>query len=244
MRFAGMLLLAFIVAAGDARATTITPMNIEMIAVGPRARAQIIVTNTASQPVAIEPTANRIVLNEHGKSSSSEAAEDFLILPTQALIAPGGSQTFRVQWLGAPDLAESRSYLIIMNQLPLQGLTAKAGLQFVISFAVAVNVAPAQGRGALKLVDSGVHTTQGQRKPYIVIENPTPVHALLKDAAVTLAGDGWSTTLAQGSLQNVLGTGLVQPGRKRIFILPVAVPANVRELTASIDYRPSSSPNR
>ena len=91
----------------------------------------------------------------------------------------------------------------------------------------------------MRLVDSGVHTTQGQRKPYIIVENPAPVHALLKDAAVTLKGDGWSTTLAQGSMQDVLGTGLVQPGRKRVFVLPVTVPANVTRITASVDYRPS-----
>jgi fimbrial chaperone protein len=234
-----LLALAMLLLPAAAHATSVTPMNIEMSAAGQRARAQIIVTNTTHEPVAIEPTVTQIVLNEHGKSSASPARDDFLILPTQALIAPGGSQTFRLQWLGAPDLAESRSYLIAMNQLPLQGFKAKAGLQFIISFAVAVNVAPAQGRGALTLISSGVHTAQGQRQPFIVIENPTRVHALLKDAALTLEGNGWSTTLPRGSLQNVLGTGLVQPGRKRVFVLPVQLPANVNQITASVDYRPT-----
>ena len=97
MRFHGMLLLALVMSADAAHATSVTPMNIEMTAAGPRARAQIIVTNTSHEPVAIEPTANRVVLDEHGKSSSSPGADDFLIMPTQALIAPGSSQTFRVQ---------------------------------------------------------------------------------------------------------------------------------------------------
>jgi fimbrial chaperone protein len=219
-------------------ATSVTPLNIEMTASGTRARSQIIVTNSGTEPVAIEPTVALQVLSETGKAQASPAGDDFLVLPTQALVAPGSSQTFRVQWFGGPDLSESRSYLITMNELPVRGITAKAGVRIILSFAVAVNVAPAGARGALNVVSSGIKTAGATRQPFVVLDNPTPRHALLKDAEITLSGDGWSKTLPPGSLQNVLGTGLVQPKRQRIFLLPVDVPANVRQLTVAVDYRP------
>lgn len=221
------------VAATEAFATSVSPINIEMVAAGPRARAHIVVTNTSRDAIAIEPDVARLVLDQHGKSTSSPSSDEFLTLPTQALIAPGSSQTFRLQWLGDPALSESRSYLVAMNQLPVRGLKSKAGLQILVSFGVAVNVAPAQGRGAMRVASSGLNG----RKPFVVIENPTAVHALLRDAEITLQAQGWSTTLPPGALENVLGTGLVQPKRKRSFQLPVDVPSSVRQLTVAIDYR-------
>jgi fimbrial chaperone protein len=236
MRFI-LLIIAVLLLPTVAAATTVTPINIEMTAGGVRARSQIVVTNTSSEPIAIEPTVAVQVLSETGKAQASPAGEDFLILPTQALVAPGGSQTFRVQWLGGPDLAQSRSYLITMNELPVRGLTSRAGVRIILSFAVAVNVAPVGARAALHVVSSGIKSG-GARHPYVVLNNPTARHALLKDAEITVAGDGWSKTLPPGSLQNVLGTGLVQPNRQRMFVLPVDVPASVQQLSVAVDYRP------
>lgn len=231
------LVAALSLSAAPASATSVTPINIEMSAGGPKARAHIVVTNTGGDPIAIEPTVALTVVSETGKALTSPADGDFLILPTQALIAPGAAQTFRVQWLGGPGLAESRSYLVTMNELPVRGLSGRAGLRLVMSFAVAVNVAPVGGRGALHVASSGV--TAG-RKPFVVLDNPTATHALLKDADITVTGDGWTTTLPAGSLQTMLGTGLVQPRHRRTFTLPVDVPARVRTLTVAVDYRPGT----
>jgi P pilus assembly chaperone PapD len=79
----------------------------------------------------------------------------------------------------------------------------------------------------------------GDSGPFVTVENPTSIHALLKDAQITLSSGGWSTVLAPGALQNVLGTGLVQPRHERTFVLPVDVPAGINRLAVAVDYRPA-----
>jgi fimbrial chaperone protein len=221
----------------SADATTVSPVNIEMTASGPKSRTQITVTNTSSQPIAVEPTTDALTISPTGASSTAPADEAFLILPAQALVPPGASQVFRVQYVGDPAAEQSHSYLITMAELPIRELTSNAGIQLQVSFAVAVNVAPVSGTAALTLVDAGVkQDPTGKRRPYVLVENPTPVHALLRDANITLANGSWSKHFTPSSLEGVLGTGLVQPGARREFFLPADVPPGVTTVTARVEY--------
>jgi len=225
-----------------ALATTVSPLNIEMSTAGPGSRSQITVHNPSSKPVAIEPTVSEIFLNEYGSPSSLPGGSEFLILPMQAVIPPGGAQTFRVQWAAGPTIPESRSYLVTMQELPVTTINSNAGMHVLMSFAVAINVAPNDGTPALNLIDSGVTADPtGVRKPYLIVENPTHVHALLRDASITLSADNWSTTLPAGSLITKMGTGLVQPRKQRSFLLPVDIPSDVRTLKANISYRKATA---
>lgn len=228
-----------VVACAQAHATSVSPVNVEMTTTGPHARAQIVMTNTAETALAVEPGIETTSIDEHGRVTHGVAGDDFLILPSQALIAPGASQVFRVQWVGEPDLAESKSYLITMNELPVRGLASRTALGVTVSFGVAVNVAAAGVMPALNVVLSGVKKDRdGHMRPFVVVENPTGAHALLKDAAITLVASDWSTRIAPGSFEQALGTGLVQPHHRREFVLPVNVPSASKALTATIDYRP------
>jgi hypothetical protein len=56
---------------------------------------------------------------------------------------------------------------------------------------------------------------------------------------VTISSDGWSDTLAGGELAQTIGIGLVQPGHRRRFILPITLPAEVRSVRASLEFRPT-----
>ncbi|WP_414462423.1 fimbria/pilus periplasmic chaperone [Hyphomicrobium sp. DY-1] len=221
------------------QATTVSPLNIEMTPSGVHSRAQITVSNTSSNPIAIEPQVETLVMEERGGDRRRPDDDDFLILPAQALIAPGETQVFRVQWVGDGALAEGKSFLVTMAQLPVSGAQGRSALALSVSFAVAVNVGAAGVMPVLRLVASGVkHDRRGRLRPYVVVDNPTATHALLKDAAITLASDQWSTTLAAGSLVNNLGTGLVQPHHRRQFLLPIDLPRGVKGLRVSLDYRP------
>lgn len=237
--FVSAMALLCLAAIAPASATTVSPVNIEMTPTGLHARAQITVSNTSANAIAIEPTVESTVLNEKGAATHGPADDDFLIVPAQVLIPPGGSQVFRVQWVGDPELPESRSYLVTMNQLPVQGLRSKSALAITVSFGVAVNVAAANVSPLLELAGATVKPDgRGKAHPVLLVDNPTATHALLRDASITLAADTWTTTLPPGALANGLGTGLVQPHKRRQFILPIDLPDGVGHLTASIDYTP------
>ncbi len=211
-----------------------------MTSAGTLGRGQVTVTNDGKDQLPVEITIQKLALSETGERVLSKAPDSFLVFPPQALIKPGATQVFRVQWVGEPMLAESESYMMSVNQIPVKMPAGKSAVQIVMSFGVVINVAPPQGLPALKLVGTGVETDKktGKRHPTITVENPTKIHALLPQSTVAVSGGGWSHSFSQTELREKVGIGLVQPGKRRKFILPVELPANVPSVQASLDFKP------
>lgn len=226
-------------AASCASAMTVTPTHLEMTSVGSRSRAQITVINNSNEPLPIEAIVMRANLDESGLPKTSLSGDEFLIMPPQALIAPGATQNFRIQWLGEPLLETSQSFLVYMTQVGVKLQRSKA-VQVVMSIGVMVNVAPPQGIQSLTVVETAVIVSkEGKRHPAITVFNPSRTHALLPRATIRLIGENWSTTIAPDALSGRIGIGLVQPGHRRKFVLPVELPANVRSLQARLDFSPN-----
>jgi fimbrial chaperone protein len=218
-----------------ASALTVSPMQVEMVSVGKGSHAQVSVVNNSGQPLPVEAVIRRMTLDESGASKTSQAGEDFLIMPPQALIPPGATQNFRVQWLGDPMLAQSQSYYLFMNQIPVKLPQGKNGVQVVMSMGVMINVAPAQGAPAMKVVATSVTTDKsGKKVPVITVENTSNFHALLPNATINLSSGNWSSTLSPRALGDGIGIGLVQPGQRRRFTLPVELPPGVANVQASL----------
>ena len=133
-------------AASAATAMTVSPMQVEMISAGARSRAQVSVVNNSDRPMPVEAVLQRLTLDENGKQKVSKAGEDFLVMPPQAMIPPGATQNFRIQWLGDPMMAQSQSFILAINQVPVKLPDRQAGVQFVMGLGVMVNVAPAAGQ--------------------------------------------------------------------------------------------------
>ena len=53
----------------------------------------------------------------------------FLVVPPQALMPPGATQNFRIQWVGEPQLCESQSYMLPV-ELPANVTQVQASLDF------------------------------------------------------------------------------------------------------------------
>ena len=226
-------------AVGPAFALTVSPVQIELVALGDRNRATVTVLNDSPQPMAIEAVVQRMILDENGRSQTAKAGDEFLLMPPMALIPPGGTQNFRVQWLGDPMMEASQSFYIFFNQVPVKMPKDHKGVQVVVSMGVIANVAPAQGAPRLQVVGTGVVVDKGgKRRPTLTVLNPSNVHALLPQSTVRLASGSWSETLPSGLLSEHLGSGLVQPGKRRKFVLPVELPANVATIQANIEMRP------
>lgn len=137
-------------------------------------------------------------------------------------------------------LNASRSYYIFFNQVPVKQKPGTAAVQVVMSIGTLVNVAPPQGAPSLRIVETGVSAPgkSGRRHPTITLHNPGNVHALVSNATVRLSGGGWSEVLTPGLLSEKLGSGLVQPGKRRKFSLPVDLPPNVSSIQATIELNP------
>ena len=222
-----------------ASALTVSPLQVEMVSTGARNHATIAVVNNSTAPLPIEAVVQGMSLDENGKALTAKAGDEFLIMPPQVLIAPGATQNFRIQWLGDPVIETSQSFYIFFNQVPVKQPANQSAVQVVMSMGVMVNVAPPQGQAGLRVVATGVATdAQGKRHPTVTFENPTKVHALLPQSIVRLSSGGWSESVPAGLLGEKLGSGLVQPGHRRKFTLPVELPAGVSSVQASVDMSP------
>ena len=184
-----------------AHAMTVSPMQVEMISTGKNSHAKVSVVNNSDRPLPIEAVLQRLTVDEQGHSKPTPAGDEFLIMPPQALIAPGATQNFRIQWLGDPMMAESQSFLLFLNQIPVKLAQGQSGVQVVMSMGVMINVAPVAGQPSMKVVSTGVATDKsGKKFPTITVENTSQVHALLPNATIKLASGSWSQTLAPGSI--------------------------------------------
>lgn len=223
-----------------ASAMTVSPTQVEMVSVGSSSRARITVTNTDDKPLAVEAVLLKATLNDDGTPKTSKGPEDFLIIPPQAIIPPGGTQNFRIQWVGDPIIESSQSYLLYISQIPVKLPRPTSIVQVVVSIGVLVNVAPPTGSPNLRVVGAEiVRDSRGRRRPVVTVENRSNVHALFPQSTVALAGESWSQSIPPGRLSQTIGIGLVQPGHRRRFILPVEVPPNVTRVRASIDFKPT-----
>jgi P pilus assembly chaperone PapD len=224
--------------AGRADAMSVTPVHVEMKSAGGHSRSQITVTNTSKTPLPIETTLESLVVDENGGRKTAKAGDEFLVFPPQAIIPPGGTQVFRLQWVGEPALAQSKSYLFNVSQVPVKLAKGENKVQVVMGFGVVINVAPTDGKPSLSVVGTTIQTTKGKRQAVVTVENPTRTHALLPEGKLSLTGSGWSQSMASAEIREKLGIGLVQPGKKRKFVLPIDIPTNVTTVQASLDYKP------
>jgi len=237
----GALTAAFLVAwtPQGVHAMSVSPTHIELKSAGSESRAQVIVRNDSSAPLPVEAQLQKLLVDANGKSHAGAASDDFLVFPPQTLIPPGASQVFRITWVGEPLIDKSRSYQLTLSQIPVRLKQTNSRVQVVMAFGVVINVAPPRGQAQLDLVGTSItKNAKGERNPVITVRNPSRVHALLPQSTIRLSGGGWSQTLTPAVLDQRVGIGLVQPGKERRFVLPVALPPGVHKVSASLEFRP------
>jgi fimbrial chaperone protein len=207
---------------------------------GAASKGGFVVVNDSEKSLSVEIDVLRINLDENGNFASEPARDKFLIFPRRADVPPGSRQKFFVQWVGDPHIKTSQSYIISVNEVPTMMPKGRSGVQVVFNFTAVMNIAPMTGSSAIILLNSGVENDdKGKSRPTVTVQNPGNIHAKLTDATITLSGGGWSKTMTPDELRRSMGLGLVQPGNTRRFLLPVDLPPNVKDVTASIRYEPT-----
>ncbi|MDX6749171.1 hypothetical protein SH611_05070 [Geminicoccaceae bacterium 1502E] len=218
---------------------TVSPTIIDMTTSGRGATSAIRVHNSGTKPLPVEIVTSRLELDEQGGKTLTPAGDDLLVFPPQALVAPGGGQVFRIQWLGDA-LEASRTYRFSVNQLPVELDPGKISLQIVYNFGVLVTVSPPDAVPALEIVEArATRTEEGKPAVDLLLENSGSGAAWLSRAAVEIAtrGNGArSLTLDPAHIAGSIGMGLVQPGKRRRFTVPADLPATAGALDVQLDY--------
>ena len=229
---AAALLIGTLGQGGAALAMTVQPVVLDLQTTGRGMTQVVTVTNTFAYPLAVELRAEQLVMADGTMRPSGKETDDLLIFPPQALIQPGQTQSFRVQYVGDPQMTQSKHYYVNVAQLPVQRAPGEASVQVLYNFQVLVSIAPLGGKPAIRVDQAAITTAEGG-KPVVAltVSNPSNTHGFLSQGRLRIverdnAGkELFRRTLTGPEVQQVIGYGLIGAGQTRKVTVPVELPS-------------------
>ncbi len=195
-------------------AMRVSPMVSELTTSGAGSAARIEVGNIGSAALPFETRITRMEMGADGGITEIDADEDFLVFPPQGVVATGGRQVVRVQWVGEPNIDTSKAYYLWVRQLPVATDTTPSETGGSVSVSVlytmkalivvappgaepdvkVVSIVPAEVSAPAPQVDPALLTGQDAAplptEPglEIVLENAGKRYALLSGATWSIEG--------------------------------------------------------
>jgi fimbrial chaperone protein len=227
------VLLGALGLAGGLVAMTVQPVVVNLTTAGRNMSQVVTVENTFVNPLPVEMRIEELSLNENGVQGTGSDPGDLLVFPSQALIQPGQTQTFRVQYVGDPDLARSKHYYVTVAQLPVQMPQGQSAIQILYNFQVLVSVSPSGVRPALRVDSASVgRDSNGHPIPVLVVSNSSTAHGYLSNGRLRIvqrdaSGDEvFSRTISGPEIQQTIGFGLIGAGQTRRVLIPTELPTD------------------
>lgn len=117
--------------------------------------AQIMVTNNTNNKLPLEATLIELNFKHDGSFTPQPITGlDILVFPPAAIIKPGASQTFRVQWVTSSVPVESRSYFVRFSQPPLES-NDQSGIALQVHYNALLHVYANNNRANVELKVQG-----------------------------------------------------------------------------------------
>jgi fimbrial chaperone protein len=225
------------IAISSAPATTVQPIVIDLNAVGQGTSRTITVENTNAARLPVEIRVESLTFGDDGVSVEGPSS-DLRVFPAQAVIEPGRTQTFRVQWAGGA-LERGKSYYVTVAQAPVTLPAGQSAIQVLYNFQVLVSVSPPRAQANLRVESASIgQGADGNPAPVVVVHNDSAAHAYVSRGTLSLVERDASgraifeRTLAPSEIQQTIGYGLVGPGQRRSLTLPISLPSGSGSLEA------------
>ncbi|MEQ5787953.1 molecular chaperone [Erythrobacter sp. NFXS35] len=155
------------------------------------------------------------------------ADDDFVIFPPQMIIAPGATQTLRVQFLPAAELTQSESYYIYVTQVPVELRPGMSGIRVNYRFGISAHVTPSGVKPDVQVAAFERGTDDKGRQGYdVTVANAGSRFVRLSEEGLAIPG---GPTWNKEEIKEAIGTAFMLPGQtKRYFIAdePGAVAAD------------------
>jgi fimbrial chaperone protein len=227
---------------GATDAARVAPMSIELSTSGRNSMARIEVSNAEDRVLPMEVRMYRGVISEEGQLSLEPADDQFVVFPPQVILQPQSQQVFRIQYVGGP-LTQSEVFYASVSQIPVQLELTESRIQVLMRFNVLVNVVP-EGTAAEPVVSwarSAIREYQADdpnlpedvrgeiqrdRGLEVRIENRGTRFFAAGRTSWTITGTDesgapYSQSFSQPQVADMIGMGVVAPGRARVFFLPL-----------------------
>jgi fimbrial chaperone protein len=237
-----VMFFAMIFIAVPLLAMTVQPVVINLQTSG-RGMSQVItVENTFAAPLPVELRVQELTLDEDGVKLTGVDPGDLLVFPPQAIIQPGQTQSFRVQYVGEPDLKASKHYYITVAQLPVKLPEGQSAIQILYNFQVLVSVTPTGSKPAMSVQSAEVgHNADGKPVPVVVMTNASIAHGYLSNGRLRIvqrdaAGkEVFKQSLSGPEIQQTIGFGLVGANQTRRITVPLVLPLDGGTIDASFE---------
>jgi fimbrial chaperone protein len=224
----GIIALALVTAVA---AMTVQPVVLDLKMAGREMSAPLRVENNGPNPLPVEIRIVETDFTPDGVSASDRVTEDVMAFPPQAIIPPGATQVFRVQYLGDPDADRSRHYYAEVSQLPVQLPEGQSAIQILYNFQVMVNVASNRGgEPSLSIQDAAItQNAAGENVVAFTVHNSARNYGYLSAGRLTVVHTNASgqevmrRTLNSNDIQQLIGFGLVGPETTRRFVSPITL---------------------
>lgn len=226
---AGLGAVLTLLVVGAVAAMTVQPVVLDLRMAGRQMSAPIRVENNGPNPLPVEIRIVEADFLPDTVRASDRLSEDLIVFPPQALIPPGETQVFRVQYVGDPSAPSSRHYYAEVSQLPVELPEGQSAIQILYNFQVMVNVASTVG-GDPRLSVQGAEIVQddsGAPRIAFSVRNDGLNYGYISTGSLTLihrnaAGrEIMRRSLSSNDIQQMIGFGMVGPEITRRFIAPV-----------------------
>lgn len=239
-RHALTMFAAVLVPFEAATAMTVQPVVIDLGTSG-RSMSQVItVENTFATTLPVELTVHELTLTENGVVMDKAESDDLLVFPPQALIEPGQTQTFRVQYVGEPDMAKSKHYYVTVAQLPVKLPEGQSAIQILYNFQVLVSVSPAGAKPDISVQSAQITTNKdGKFVPQITVRNASNAHGYLSKGTLRIVEkdssgkEEFKRAISGAEIQQTIGFGLIGGDQTRTLTVPVELPDGKGTVEAS-----------
>lgn len=229
-------------AGGGVQAMTVQPVAADLSTAGRDTSAPIRVENNGPNPLPVEVRLVETDFTPDGVRASDRSTDDVIAFPPQAIIPPGGTQVFRLQYVGEPAAEHSKHYYAEVAQLPVELPEGQSAIQILYNFQVMVNVAsPTAGPPDLSVVSTEI-ATNADKKPVVAftVKNGARNYGYLSANSLTIrqvGADGkelMRKTLAANDIQQQIGFGLVGPETTRRFVTPILLDSTDGKLEVTL----------
>jgi fimbrial chaperone protein len=239
--FTASLLAAVLLCATSlvADAMTVQPVVVELQTSGRGMSQTVSVENTFTNALPVELRVEDLTFGPEGLTGTGQDSGDLLVFPPQALIQPGQTQTFRIQYVGDPAIPRSKHFYVTVAQLPIQLPEGQSAIQILYNFRVLASVAPPNTQSAVRVVSAELaHDAAGVAMPAITVTNDSVAHGYLSQGRLRIVqrdGTGrevFRRVIPGPELQQTIGLGLVGAGQTRRVVIPIALPVDGGEVEA------------
>jgi fimbrial chaperone protein len=227
-------------ASASAQAVTVSPVVVDMQSSGRGVVSNLTVDNNGVAPLPVEIRVQALDFDEQGVKATDKDTGELLVVPPQALIQPGQTQSFRLQWVGEPALQQSRHFYVTVAQLPVELPQGQSAVQIVYNFQVLASVSSPASKPALTIQSAAIGDNGGKPAPVITVNNSGGAYGYvsnyrLKIVQLDSAGKELFTKNYSGpEFQQAVGYGLVAAGHSRKILVPVDLPSRTGTVQATL----------